>query len=73
VLDEPTAHLDLDTVEALEEALGAFPGAILAVSHDREFLERLAPDQTWVLEEGVLVAEWLDEAPDQASRRGGRD
>jgi len=41
LLDEPTTHLDLSTLEALEGALGAFPGAILFVSHDRYFLDRV--------------------------------
>jgi len=72
VLDEPTAHLDLDTVEALEEALDSFTGAILAVSHDREFLERLDPDQTWLLEGGVLKATRIEDEPAQASRRRSR-
>ena len=40
VLDEPTNHLDLPSIERLEQALLAFPGAILLVSHDRQFAER---------------------------------
>ncbi len=40
-LDEPTNHLDLASRTAVEEFLGAFPGAFLCVSHDREFLDRL--------------------------------
>jgi ATPase subunit of ABC transporter with duplicated ATPase domains len=39
-LDEPTNHLDLPTVERLEEALAAFPGAILLVTHDPAFAAR---------------------------------
>jgi ATP-binding cassette subfamily F protein 3 len=42
LLDEPTNHLDLLAREALEEALDEFPGTILAVSHDRYFLDRIA-------------------------------
>ena len=41
VLDEPTNHLDIPSREALESALADYPGAILAVSHDRYFLDRL--------------------------------
>jgi ATP-binding cassette subfamily F protein uup len=42
VLDEPTNDLDLNTLRVLEEALIAFPGAALIVSHDRYFLDRVA-------------------------------
>ncbi|MBQ9097834.1 MAG: ABC-F family ATP-binding cassette domain-containing protein [Clostridia bacterium] len=42
VLDEPTNHLDIDSREALEGALAAFDGTILAVSHDRYFMDKLA-------------------------------
>jgi ATP-binding cassette subfamily F protein uup len=42
LLDEPTNDLDLGTLRALEEALMAFPGVVVVVSHDRWFLDRVA-------------------------------
>jgi ATP-binding cassette subfamily F protein uup len=42
LLDEPTNDLDIDTIELLEDFLSDFPGCVLAVSHDRAFLDGLA-------------------------------
>lgn len=42
VMDEPTNHLDIPSCEALEHALAAFDGTVIAVSHDRYFIDRLA-------------------------------
>jgi ATP-binding cassette subfamily F protein uup len=44
ILDEPTNNLDLATMRVLEEALVAFPGVVLVVSHDRYFLNRACTD-----------------------------
>jgi len=42
LLDEPTNDLDIQTMQVLEEALDAFPGCVMVISHDRFFLDRLA-------------------------------
>jgi len=55
VLDEPTNHLDLESREALEAALDAFPGTVLLVSHDRALLDAIA-ERTLAIEEGELEA-----------------
>ena len=53
LLDEPTNHLDFASLEALEEALLDFEGTILAVSHDRRFIDRIGT-RVWNIESGVL-------------------
>jgi ABC transport system ATP-binding/permease protein len=69
VLDEPTNDLDLDTLDLLQEMLADFPGTVLLVSHDRDFLDRVVGS--------VLVAEgegrWLEYAggySDMVAQRG---
>ncbi|GKS74208.1 ATP-binding cassette domain-containing protein [Acidovorax sp. SUPP950] len=60
LLDEPTNHLDARAVAALQSALASFTGALLVVSHDRHFLQAIAPQVVWAWEEGG----WnLDAAP----------
>jgi ATP-binding cassette, subfamily F, member 3 len=53
ILDEPTNHLDVESREALEAALEAFPGTVLLVSHDRALLDAV-PDRIVAFEDGVL-------------------
>jgi ATP-binding cassette subfamily F protein 3 len=53
LLDEPTNHLDLESREALEAALDAFPGTVLLVSHDRALLDAIA-ERTLALEAGTI-------------------
>lgn len=53
VLDEPTTHLDLNGRQALEEAIRAYEGAIVLVSHDIEFVRRTAANIVEVSDQGV--------------------
>jgi ATP-binding cassette subfamily F protein uup len=69
VLDEPTNDLDLETLDVLEEMLGAFAGTVLLISHDRDFLDRVVS--------GVIAPEgdgrWIDYAggySDMLAQRG---
>ena len=54
ILDEPTNHLDFETLIWLEEYLMGYKGALLIVSHDRYFLDKLVT-KTWELERGKLT------------------
>jgi ATP-binding cassette subfamily F protein 3 len=56
VLDEPTSHMDMQAVEAIERALEEFSGPLLLVSHDRYFIERIGVNRVEVLEDGTLRA-----------------
>lgn len=58
MLDEPTNDLDVETLRALEEALLAFPGCAVVISHDRWFLDRIA---THILAfEGGSEVQWFE-------------
>ncbi|MBB3110739.1 ATPase subunit of ABC transporter with duplicated ATPase domains [Paenibacillus phyllosphaerae] len=54
ILDEPTNHMDIASREALEEALEEYPGTLLAITHDRYFINRLA-EKIWELEQGRIT------------------
>jgi len=54
VLDEPTNHLDLPAIEQLEQALGAYAGTMLLVTHDRRMLEQVQLTRQWLVENGAL-------------------
>ena len=69
VLDEPTNDLDMETLDVLEEMLADYPGTVLLISHDRDFLDRLVS--------GVIVPEgngrWTEYAggySDMLAQRG---
>ncbi|HRE46407.1 MAG TPA: hypothetical protein PLD47_01670 [Aggregatilineales bacterium] len=52
-MDEPTNYISFDVLESFEAALRTFPGAVIAVSHDRRFREAFA-GEVWELREGAL-------------------
>jgi ATP-binding cassette, subfamily F, member 3 len=55
LLDEPTNHLDIDSIEVLEDALERYDGTVVAISHDRYFLDRIA-DRIVVVADGAARA-----------------
>ncbi len=58
VLDEPTNDLDIETLEILESMLVAYSGTLLLVSHDREFIDRVATN-IWLFEGNGKVTEYI--------------
>ena len=56
ILDEPTNHIDVYTMAGLEHLLSSYDGTLLAVSHDRAFIEHVA-DQVYVMRDGHLAPE----------------
>jgi ATPase subunit of ABC transporter with duplicated ATPase domains len=55
VLDEPTNHLDLPAIEQLEQALEAFDGTVLLVTHDRRMLDSVRLTRRWHVEDGRVT------------------
>ena len=69
VLDEPTNDLDLETLDLLEEMLSDYPGTVLVVSHDRDFLDRVATSVVVAEGEGVWT-EYAGGYSDMVAQRG---
>lgn len=57
ILDEPTNHLDIESREMLEENLEQFEGTIIAISHDRYFLQKLFDRIVWIEKQRAIVHE----------------
>ncbi len=68
VLDEPTNDLDIETLELLEEQIGAYAGTVLLVSHDRAFIDAVVT-QTLVLEGDGRVGEYVGGYSDWEAQR----
>jgi ATP-binding cassette subfamily F protein uup len=67
-MDEPTNDLDMETLDLLQEVLSEFPGTVLLVSHDRDFLDRLVT-ATFALEGDGRVEEYPGGYEDYVSPR----
>ncbi len=76
LLDEPTNHLDLQTIEWLEGYLSSYHGALILVSHDRQFLANISRKVFWVDRGNIKVCpygyakfeDWLEEQVSQEAR-----
>lgn len=71
ILDEPTNDLDLETLDILQDMLGDYPGTILLVSHDRDFLDRIATSTLAAEDDGRWV-EYAGGYSDMIAQRGPR-
>jgi ABC transport system ATP-binding/permease protein len=69
VLDEPTNDLDLETLDLLEEMIANYPGTAIVVSHDRDFLDRVATSVLMAEGEGRFV-EYAGGYSDMLAQRG---
>ncbi|MBN9311156.1 ABC-F family ATP-binding cassette domain-containing protein, partial [Devosia sp.] len=69
VLDEPTNDLDLETLDLLQEMLGDYPGTVIVVSHDRDFLDRVATSVI-VADGGGRWTEYPGGYSDMVTQRG---
>jgi ATP-binding cassette subfamily F protein uup len=69
VLDEPTNDLDLETLDLLEEMIANYPGTVIVVSHDRDFLDRVATSVLMAEGAGKFI-EYAGGYSDMLSQRG---
>jgi ATP-binding cassette subfamily F protein uup len=69
VLDEPTNDLDLETLDLLQEMLADYPGTVILVSHDRDFLDRVATSVLMAEGNGRFV-EYAGGYSDMVAQRG---
>ena len=80
LLDEPTNHLDLAAIQWLEDWLGRYSGAFIAISHDRTFLKRLTRSSLWLDRGGLRRAEigfggfeaWTERVYEEEARNAER-
>ena len=72
VLDEPTNDLDLETLDLLQEMIADYPGTVIVVSHDRDFLDRVATSIIAFEEAGRWV-EYAGGYSDSVAQRGGQE
>ncbi len=72
VLDEPTNHLDYDARESLEKSLRHYKGAILFISHDRYFVNKLA-SHLWIIEDGELIVSYGNYSDYRLKKERGLD
>jgi len=68
LLDDPTNDLDVTTLAILEEYLETFPGAVIAVSHDRYFLDKVA-EEIFEVGEGGLITRYTGNFTDYLEKR----
>lgn len=60
LLDDPTNHLDLESIQALNEGLTAFKGAMVFTSHDHQFIQTIANRVIEIHEDGTIFDKMMD-------------